>query len=445
MLIRRRLTVLIALTGTAAALAAAGPARATSAAPATQAASAAQGARGALAARASADAGVPSSAGPRLIKDIQEAETVANGSGVTVAVLSTGVDPATPGLTGKVTTGPDFTGSAHPVRITGSVVAGFVAGNDPTGADNGLAPAARILSIRTSEESTEPGSSAFYSGSDTAGIDTRAIQYAVGHGAQVIFIDSLLGGSLLDGPSHPLESAVHDAVAKHVVIVAIDGYFDSGAGWDYPSALPGVIGVGSVDLAGWPAPYENTRSVRDGSVLISAPGNTDSSPVGGNGQSFSIDGPEAAAAFVTGTVALIKSLYPHLSPMLVERALALSARYRPTGGYSTTLGFGLVNPYGALAEAAQMAKLSGAAASPAVTAGTPSGQDAAATFRSGPPLPAIEAVHHSNVKLAGYGAAAVIGVICLIGAFLLRRSRARGATGIVRPAPGDASQQFAEP
>ena len=180
-------------------------------------------------------------------------------------------------------------------------------------------------------------------------------------------------------------------------------------------------------------------------MLISAPGNGDSGPVGGSGQSFGIDGPEAAAAFVTGTVALIKSLYPHLSPMLVERSLALSARYRLPGGYSTTLGFGLVNPYGALAEAAQLAKLSGAAASPAVTADTPSGQDAAATFRSGPPLPAIEAVHHSVVKLAGYGAAAVIGLICLVGAFLLRHSRARGATGTVRPAPGGTSEQFAEP
>ena len=230
-----------------------------------------------------------------------------------------------------------------------------------------------------------------------------------------------------------------------MVIVAIDAYFGSEGGWDYPSSLPGVIGVGSADLAGLPAPYENTRTVRDGSVLISAPGNSNSGPAGGGGQSFSFDGPEAAAALVTGTVALIKSLSPHLSPMLVERSLALSARYRPPGGYSTTLGFGLVNPYGALAEAVRLAKLSGAAASPAVTAGTPSGQDAAATFRNGPPLPAIEAVHHSVVKLAGYGAAAVIGLVCLMGAFLLRRSRARGATGTVRPAPGGTSEQFAEP
>lgn len=151
------------------------------------------------------------------------------------------------------------------------------------------------------------------------------------------------------------------------------------------------------------------------------PGNSYGGPVGSSGETSSIDGPEAAAAFVAGTAALVKSLYPHLSPMLVSRALALSARYRPPGGYNTTLGFGLVNPYGALTEAAQLVKLSGAAASPAVTAASPNGQDAVAAF--GPPLPPIVTVHHSTAKLAECGAAAVIGLICLVAAFLLHRRR----------------------
>ena len=85
------------------------------------------------------------------------------------------------------------------MKVVGTLVADMVAGNDSP-ANAGLAPAARILSIRTSEESTEPGSSAFYNNSDPADIDTRAIQYAVGHSARVIFIDSLVGGSPLDGP-----------------------------------------------------------------------------------------------------------------------------------------------------------------------------------------------------------------------------------------------------
>lgn len=154
MLIRRRITVLVALAGAVGALSAPWPARTATAVPA------ARGTRSTLAARVSAAAALPSGAGSQLVKDVQKATAVADGSGVTVAVLSTGVDPATPGLTGKVSTGPDFTGSAHPVKVVGTLVADMVAGNDSP-ANAGLAPAARILSIRTSEESTEPGSSAF--------------------------------------------------------------------------------------------------------------------------------------------------------------------------------------------------------------------------------------------------------------------------------------------
>ena len=67
-------------------------------------------------------------------------------TGVTVAVLSTGVDPSIPGLKGRVTFGPDYTGSRHPSTITGSLEAGMIAGggspSDPSEA-SGIAPAAQ--------------------------------------------------------------------------------------------------------------------------------------------------------------------------------------------------------------------------------------------------------------------------------------------------------------
>jgi len=56
----------------------------------------------------------------------------------------------------------------------------------------------------------------------------------------------------------------------------------------------------------------------------------------------------------------------------------------------------------------------------------------------------IEAVHHPVAKLAGYGAAAVVGVVCLIAALLLWR-RLRRARGTGRPPAVGVSQQLAEP
>jgi hypothetical protein len=72
----------------------------------------------------------------------------------------------------------------------------------------------------------------------------------------------------------------------------------------------------------------------------------------------------AGSAWIAGTAALIKSAYPHLAPALVARAIAISARDHPRGGYNIKIGFGLINPFGALLAAGKLARLS-ATASPA--------------------------------------------------------------------------------
>lgn len=117
------------------------------------------------------------------------AQQVAQGEGVTVAVLDTGVDADHPALKGKVTTGPDYIGE----------------GSDSEEADNEgrhgtamasdvlkVAPKAKILSLRVTDGSGEPGYSK--GGNPIA----QGIDYAIEHGADVISMsigDQMLGNS----------------------------------------------------------------------------------------------------------------------------------------------------------------------------------------------------------------------------------------------------------
>lgn len=385
----------------------------------------------------------------QLVQDMQSAWQISTGRGVTIAVLSTGVEPSIPGLRGRVITGPDFTGSARPVRISGTLAADNLAGNgassDPSQAV-GIAPSARILSIRTDEESTEPGFDAYFNSARYNHISAQAIRYAASHGAQVILAPAADGS----GPDAEVESAVAYALSRGAVIVADDREWGNPEGiatYGLPASLPGVIGVGSVNLAGQPGAASGDSSAQNESVLVAAPGNRMFGPVT-EGQGYYVDGSTAAALWVAATAALIKSVTPHLSPALVARAIALSTRYHPAGGYSTSLGFGLIDPYQALNEALTLNRSASAYAAAGVTGGA-LGQAAAATYRSGPALPPIEAVHHAPAQLAACGAAIVVGLLCLVGALVLRSRRRRvwrPRAHTRRPGRGQfASEQFAEP
>ncbi|MBO0818448.1 MAG: S8 family serine peptidase, partial [Actinobacteria bacterium] len=116
------------------------------------------------------------------------------GAGVTVAVLGSGVDPAQPDLTRSVRAGPDYTrageapGSAHwggQGTAMAALIAGHGHGHGGSAGTMGIAPRARILSVRVVPDRGDPAFTSRAAGARLPGSIAAGIMYAVAHGAKV--------------------------------------------------------------------------------------------------------------------------------------------------------------------------------------------------------------------------------------------------------------------
>lgn len=355
------------------------------------------------------------------------------GSGVTVAVLDTGVNRAQADLTGSVRTGPDYTKSGRQAGgpfwgIHGTAVASLIAGHGH-GAHNsdgiiGVAPKAKILSVRVSLEGNDPLLSDATIAAGLPAAIARGIRYAVKHGAQVIDLPldpafaaatSLTHGSAAPAGGAAAErSAVRYALRKNVVLVAPSG--DGGAGTDsvnYPAAYPGVISVGAFNESFTKASFTSRRSyvtltsAGDGIIAASQPS--------GYAQLRSTS---AASAVVAGMVALIRAQFPTLTPAQVTSALTQSTVFRPPGGRLDGSGFGTADAAAALVAAANI--------NAAVPSGSASGPAAP------PAAPAVHVKTESIERALRYPALGVAALLLIALVLLLtgraRRRRARTAS-----------------
>ncbi len=362
-----------------------------------------------------------------LASDYRSAWQITRGKGATVAVLSSGVDSHVQTLAGAVTTGPDYARTGKVRKIDGTLIASLIAGSGPTLGSpfgiRGLAPEAHILSIRVYPDSGDPAHKRFFKSDRAGSALAEGIRYAARHGADVIYTDEF---STSDG-SMSVPSAAMYALAKGAVLVSPVGPPQDTAVEPalYAAGYPGAVQAGAVDLAG----HRLTKySAPIGTALVAAPGIM-LPATGPADQPYLIWGGSAAAAWVAAAAALVKAQYPHLSPALVARAMAMSARRHPRRGFDAGIGFGIINPAGALAAASSLARLS-ATVTPGHAAVV-----AAAHFGGGPPPGAIDAVQHSPRKLAGFVTAILAGIACLILAIvLLGRSRRRARAGPAPPA-----------
>jgi type VII secretion-associated serine protease mycosin len=273
---------------------------------------------------------------------IDQAHQITKGSGVTVAVVDSGIEADHPDLKGQVSAGTATGGTAgDPLNDDdghGTAMAGLIAAKGG-GANNalGIAPGAKLLSAQVSG-----GGTGFRTDQVAAGI-----RWAVDNGAKVI---NLSLGSQLPPPSAEVE-AVNYALSKDVVVVAAAGNREDGiTAVASPANIPGVVAVGATGEDG----AVLSGSVPGPELGIVAPGGrmaTTGSRRAGEKTGYVVaTGTSPAAAVVTGVVALIRSKYPNLrAPDVINRLVRTADDLGPAGRDPAS-GFGRVNPLRALSE-----------------------------------------------------------------------------------------------
>jgi membrane-anchored mycosin MYCP len=268
---------------------------------------------------------------------------LSRGRGVVVAVIDSGVSTAPPSLKGQVIQpGKDFvdpkgTGNCD-LAAHGTFVAGIVAGHKLTGVGfYGVAPEARILPVRVLEDEQKS-----FDDQLPAKI-AAAIDFAVNKGADVINL------SLVTENTAAMRNAINNALAKNVVVVAAagnDGASQNKDAVSYPAAYPGVIAVAGID--------ENDQHVQTSTsgdyVDVAAPGVNivGPAPQGGGFGQFPSGGTSFAAAYVSGVAALVRSYDRSLSVTQVTDRITSTADH-PPDGHNAQVGYGVVNPYRAVA------------------------------------------------------------------------------------------------
>ncbi|CAM5571724.1 type VII secretion-associated serine protease [Streptomyces spiroverticillatus] len=283
----------------------------------------------------------------------QEAWRTTKGSGVTVAVLDTGVDALHPDLAGNVLPGHDLVGfgaksgdrswARHGTAMA-SIIAGH--GHGPGRGEGvlGVAPEAKVLPVRVILEGTDPARDKARESRGNA--LAKGIRWAVDHGADVINL-SLGDDSESAHPEAEEDAAVQYALKKGAVVVASAGNGgEKGDHISYPAAYPGVIAVTAVNAAGTHASFSTRRWY----ATVAAPG-VDIVIADPDRSYYEGWGTSAASAFVSGAVALVRAAHPDLPPAEIKRLLARTARDSPSGGRDDSRGHGMVDPAAAIAAA----------------------------------------------------------------------------------------------
>lgn len=262
--------------------------------------------------------------------NIEKAQKLSGKNKVKVGVIDTGLDAKHPDLKNNLSGNVNImdpmkkgTPDTHGTHVAGII--GAEKGNGIGG--YGIAPNADIISIDVFNRSF------FVTDYHVA----EGIMEAIRQDVKVINMS--LG---FYSPSPILEDAVKKAVDKGIIVVAAAGN-DGASVLNYPASFDNVIAVGATDDKNKLASF----STYGPSVDVVAPGHNVYSTYYDvdKGSSFiKMSGTSMASPVVAGTVALLLSKYPDLTPYQVSYMLNETAKDLGDKGYDLKYGFGLVDP-----------------------------------------------------------------------------------------------------
>jgi hypothetical protein len=294
--------------------------------------------------------------------NLPEAWELTTGSAdVIVAVIDTGVNQTNSmidfgsdgillgasiinGITNMDTTPGQYSydGGSH-----GTAVASLISANMNNMGITGVAPGVKILPIKVFRDEAYENEQVSAFGSDIA----AAILWATNQGADIINLS--LGGSA----DYATQAAVEYAYDHGVILVAASGNdsdYSKGIFFDvsYPAAYPQVIAVGSLKPNGEASNFSN---IEGNGITLSAYGESIYLPWLRLNDFYYLSGTSFSSPTVAGVLALMKSLYPELSPTQAK-AILLSGviDYNPNNeflGWDKWTGYGMVNAYQALIQA----------------------------------------------------------------------------------------------
>jgi subtilisin family serine protease len=144
-----------------------------------------------------------------------------------------------------------------------------------------------------------------------------AIYECIGAGAHILNLSAALARPSLRAEGE-LDTALSHAARHHVIVIAAAGN-QGGVGSTAIIRHPWVIPVVAYDLQGRPM-SESNYSSSVGQRGVGAPGDRVRS-LGVAGSPVSFAGTSAATPFVTGTIALLWSLFPRVTAVDIKRAV----------------------------------------------------------------------------------------------------------------------------